>query len=97
MPDHTVDHSDSLFCAAVIVCFVVLFCHSEILKLWQAAAFGGGKSLYVCMLQRFGSGEEEGVEREKTMKSSFSPSLVCLPTKTQRNVSVRHRSAKSSI
>lgn len=40
MPDHTVDHCDSLFCA--LLRMLVLSCRSEILKLWQAAALVKG-------------------------------------------------------
>lgn len=42
MPDHTVDHCDSMFCGAVSVFFFVVSCHSEILKLWQTAALVEG-------------------------------------------------------
>lgn len=45
IPDHTVDHCDSLFCGAVNVCFFFFFCSlccSEILKLWQVAASAAG-------------------------------------------------------
>lgn len=101
IPDHTIDHCDSLFCGAVNVCFFFLFCP----PLWDFKAvagcrIGGGNSLYVCTLQHFGSGEEEGVEKKREKKKrtvAFTQAVVCLPKKTQRNVSARRWSAKSSF
>lgn len=65
IPDHTVDHCDSLFCGAVNVCFFLLP-----LLLWDFKAvagcrIGGRNGLYVWTLQHFGSGEEEGVEKRE--------------------------------
>lgn len=47
MPDHTVDHCDSLFCECLF--FFLLLCRSEILKLWQAAALvEGAVFMFAC-------------------------------------------------
>lgn len=100
IPDHTVDHCDSLFCGAVNVCFICSLRRAEILKLWQVAASVAGTVFifapYSILAVEKKKTEQRRREREKRT-AAFIQAVVSLPKETQRNVSARRWSAKSSF